>query len=212
MAKKMELGLDDEDGKENQILNYQHWNLYKGQPFDLFVSSNANISKEEKNFLLKILKKEKTNIYIVFDKKGKDKNSFIDWLFKNWKESIYSLIYLDEIEDRDILFKRILKKPEANSIRELKIHFNINKDEKVLLFKNFLPNCSNLKTLSLNSFPGEKEGYGNFLINCKELENIDLDFDYKKIETLNYMILDNNKIKLLKLTITLESSSVLDKK
>lgn len=71
-----------------------------------------------------------------------------------------------------------------------------------------MPNCTNLKTLALYSFPREKEDYGNFLINWKEIENIELVFDYKKIDTLNYMILDNNKIKLLKLTLTLESSSV----
>ena len=162
LAKKMELGIDEEDGDKNQILNYQHWNLYKGQLFVLYVCSNSNISEEEKNFLLKKLKKEKTNIYIVIDKKGKNKNNFIDWLFKNWKESIYSLIFLEDIEDRNILFKKILEKADANSIRELKINFDINDKEKILLFKNFLPNCSNLKTLTLNTYPGEKEGYGIF--------------------------------------------------
>ena len=188
---------EDEGDKNNIVRSYPFWKLYKGQPFDLCISSNLELCQEEKDFLFNTVKKENTHLYLIIS----NENEIINWYMDNWKGNIYSLVFLSKDET---LLKNVLNRPTINLISELTITSELKGDNRKLLFKEFLPNCVNLKSLDLKEFPTEKEGYGNFL--PKKLEKLKLNFkDVYIMNTLNYMIDDDNDINSLEFKFDLET-------
>ena len=206
-SKKMDLFLEnpeDEGDKNNIVRSYPFWKLYKGQPFDLCISSNLDLCQEEKDFLFDTVKKENTHLYLIIS----NENEIINWYMDNWKENIYSIVFLSH--DKTLL-KNILNRPSMNLISELTITSELKGDNRKLLFKEFLQNCVNLKSLDLKEFPSEKEGYGNFL--PKKLEKLKLNFkDIYIMNTLNYMIDDDNSINSLEFTFELETGKSISEK
>ena len=205
--KKMDLFLEnpeDEGDKNNIVRSYPFWKLYKGQPFDLCISSNLDLCQEEKDFLFNTVQKENTHLYLIIS----NENEIINWYMDNWKGNIYSLVFLSK---DNTLLKNVLNRPTMNLISELTITSELKGDNRKLLFKEFLPNCVNLKSLDLKEFPTEKEGYGNFL--SKKLEKLKLNFkDIYIMNTLNYMIGGDNVINSLEFNFELETGKSISEK
>ena len=205
--KKMDLFLEnpeDGDDKNNIVRSYPFWKLYKGQPFDFCISSNLDLCQEEKDFLYNTVKKENTHLYLIIS----NENEIINWYVDNWKGNIYSLVFLSK---NQTLLKNILNRPTMNLISELTITSELKGDNRILLFKEFLPSCVNLKSLDLKEFPTEKEGYGNFL--PKKLEKLKLNFkDIYIMNTFNYMIDNDNVINSLEFNFELETGKSISEK
>ena len=141
--KKMDLFLEnpeDEGDKNNIVRSYPFWKLYKGQPFDLCISSNLDLCQEEKDFLFNTVQKGNTHLYLIIS----NENEIINWYLDNWKGNIYSLVFLSK--DKTLLTD-VLSRPTMNLISELTITSELKDDNRKLLFKEFLPNCVNLKSL-----------------------------------------------------------------
>lgn len=161
---------------------------------NVLIFSDVTLSQENEDFIFETLKPERTNLYLEIS----DENKIIDKFLEKWRSKIFSLTFSEDTSED--LFKKILIGDGNNCISKLIIHCDINAENRNILFKEFLPKCNNLKFLSLNDFPSKSEKYGNFLENCKSLENLEIIFnDDKSIDTLNYIILKGNNLKVLKI-------------
>ena len=160
----------------------------------LIVESVLSLSEDEEKSLFEVIKTNKISLSLFI----KDENKIISKLLKEITCRYYSL---NLIMVNDTLFKEMLSVNNIHSIEELSIiDCNIENENRKLLFGEFLPKCNNLKSLILTDFPQESEKFGNFLENCKYLENLNLGFvQYKSLDTLNYMFLNDNQLKNLKL-------------
>ena len=200
LKKRVTLKLDDnienldEDDGEDLLMNFRYYKYIKPKNFDLTIDSNLTLSDEAEKFFYEKIKPECTNLYLKID----DENKFIERLIDNWKGNVYSLTFLSSIEYNSEIFKRILLNQYMNCIYELNINYDLKdkKEDKDLLYKQFLPKCTNLKNLILNYLPKGSEGYGNFLINCNNLKELIIEEGcaYNSIETFKDIILDGNKI------------------
>lgn len=162
---------------------------------NLIVDSNLILSEDEEKLLFERIKPDKAILNLIIEKENKIINRFFKEMTK-----FYSLNLFD-INNNNLL-KEILSVNNIHLIKELFIvNCNLDNDNRKMLFGNFLPKCTDLKTLILNDFPKESENFGNFLQNCKSLEELQICFNnYNSFDTLNYMLLNDNHMKKLKLS------------
>ena len=171
--------------------------MIKGKNIHLHVKSNLILSEDCEKMLFEKVKPDNIFLYLII----KNENKIVNRFLEEWISKIYSL-ELQHIDNN--LFKKVLSVNKINLINELIITGDIDDDNKSMLFKDFLPKCSNLKTLILSDFPQKSENYGNFLENSKSLEKLEIDFsNYKSLDTLNYILLKDNHLKSLKINFNL---------
>ena len=200
---KMELVLEKPEEEPNGdilVNTFKAWNVNTKKNLHLYINSNLILSKNVEKFLFEKVKPSKTFLYLIIEQENRIINKFI----KEFKGNIYSLTILPEIKQN--VFKKTLTIDDINLVEELNINCNVDKNNRKLLYKDFLPKCKNLKKLSLPDFPQKSEKFGNFLENFKFLEILNIFFkDYKTINDLNSLLPKNNHLKTFKVEFELEN-------
>ena len=207
LNKKVQLALENDKMNENGddlVTDFTYYKFIRNKNFYLTIYSDLKLSENAEKLFYQNIKKEDTYLYLQI----KHDNEFIDRLLDNWKGYVYSLTFLENIE-KDV-FQKILSRDSINLISELRIKFDIENDSecKDLLFKTFLPKCFNLQNLIIKYLPKKSDNYGNFLINATKLEKLSIVQceDYTSIDTLNYILLDNNNLTELNIECDLSSN------